>query len=466
MNRLLSFGLILLAAYGGSAACLGADQPGAGGADLATCRQRGQILYVRSCFVCHQLNGQGIPGTFPPLAGSDFLASQWERSVRALCEGLTGEVQVNGQTFAGAMPPAMLDDQEVADVMTFVTHSWGNVPRDVTAQEVSSVRRTTRFKTFGQLQRASVYPPLPKAPKGFVLREVARLPIRGVRMASDGQGRVIYVLAEGGDVWRVEVASGRMRQILWGERYLEKRPGDLGGPLFVLGMALDSKGRLYIACNQQNEATLPVRNVVTIYRTTESAGGDPAEPKPWFETSYPGSPAYIHAVENIAFGPDGMLYVGNGARTDGGQSGKEGGRYFAGAETPITACLWRLDPNAKKPTLEVYARGIRNAYGFCWNDQGEMFATENGPDAHAPEELNLIEQGNHYGFPYQFANWTQKAYSHTPDAPEGLEFTLPIPNLGPDGGFKGEPTVGVLQHARSIARTFASMTHPEPGAPV
>ena len=212
MNRLLSFGLILLAAYGGSAACLGADQPGAGGADLATCRQRGQILYVRSCFVCHQLIGQGIPGTFPPLAGSDFLASQWERSVRALCEGLTGEVQVNGQTFAGAMPPAMLDDQEVADVMTFVTHSWGNVPRDVTAQEVSSVRRTTRFKTFGQLQRASVYPPLPKAPKGFVLREVARLPIRGVRMASDGKGMVIYVLAEGGDVWRVEVARCNLRR--------------------------------------------------------------------------------------------------------------------------------------------------------------------------------------------------------------------------------------------------------------
>ena len=44
----------------------------------------------------------------------------------------------------------------------------------------------------------------------------------------------------------------------------------------------------------------------------------PADPVPWIQTSYPGSPEYMHCVENIAFGPDGYLYVGNGARTDGG----------------------------------------------------------------------------------------------------------------------------------------------------
>ena len=64
-----------------------------------------------------------------------------------------------------------------------------------------------------------------------------------------------------------------------------------------------------------------------------------------------------------------------------------------------------------------------------------MFLTENGPDADAPEELNLIESGRHYGFPYQFSDWTRKAYDRTPDAPEGLTLTVPIPNVGPDGGF-------------------------------
>src|SRR5262249_47014124 len=76
------------------------------------------------------------------------------------------------------------------------------------------------------------------------------------------------------------------------------------------------------------------------------------------------------------------------------------------------------------------------AYGFCWNPKTkEMFATDNGPDKDPPEELNLIEKGKHYGFPYQFAGdpaQEGKPYAHTPKAPKGLTFTLPIKNLGPD----------------------------------
>jgi hypothetical protein len=241
---------------------------------------------------------------------------------------------------------------------------------------------------------------------------VARLPQKGVRLASDGEGKALYVLSENGDVWRLDPENGSLLQILWGKRYLEKRPGDLGGPLFVLGLAMDKQKRLYIASNQQNDSTLPVQNIVTIYRTTSLVDGIPGEPKPWFQTNYPGNAAYVHGVEHIAFGPDGFLYVGNGARTDAGQT-KTDTKWYGGGETPITSSIWRLDPTAERPTLEVFARGIRNAYGFCWNERGEMFATENGPDADAPEELNLIERGKHYGFPYTFANWTKKAYAHT-----------------------------------------------------
>lgn len=283
-------------------------------------------------------------------------------------------------------------------------------------------------------------------PDGFTLREVVRLPQKGVRLASDGEGKILYVLTEHGDVWRLETENGSLRQILWAKRYLEKRPGDMGGPLFVLGMTMDKQKRLYIASNQQNNATLPPQNIVTIYRSTSSLDGEPAEPKPWFQTNYAGNAAYVHGVEHIAFGPDGFLYVGNGARTDGGLTTTDT-NWFGSGETPITSSLWRIDPKAEQPTLEVFARGIRNAYGFCWNDRGEMFATENGPDADAPEELNFIERGKHYGFPYTFANWKKKAYEKSPDAPPGLEFTLPIPNLGPDGGFAGEPLYSFDPHS-------------------
>ena len=416
-------------------------------ADLSVRLQRGQEIYARNCFSCHQLNGEGVPGVFPPLAKSDFLRENIERGVRAVCEGLSGEIVVNGRTYAGAMPPVVIDDADVADVVTYVLNSWGNVGGEVSVGTVQRVRRRTRFRTFDQLKEASVFPPLPTAPDGFTLREVAHLAQKGVRLASDGTGRTLFVLSETGDMWEVDIASGNLRQFLWGARYLEKRRGDIGGPLFVLAMARDSEGRLYIGSNQQNEATLPVQNIVTIYRTTAFVDGLPAEPKIWFQTSYPGNSAYIHGLEHLAFGPDGLLYAGSGARTDGGLP-TSGPKYFDGGETEMTSCLWRLDPKAEKPAIEVYARGIRNAYGFCWNDRGEMIATENGPDADAPEELNLIERGKHYGFPYTFADWgARKAYPKTPDAPPGLVFTRPIPNLGPDGGFRDTPIYSLDPHS-------------------
>ena len=400
---------------------------------------RGKELFVRNCFVCHQFNGAGIPGVFPPLAKSDWLTGNLEQPIKAIVAGLSGEVVVLGKKYNGSMPPIGLNDEEVADVFTYVLNSWDNPGGSITAAQVKDVRSRTRFPTFEKLQRASTYAPLPTPPEGFTLREVARTPQRGVRLASDGEGKVLYMLTEDGDVFRIETETGATRQLLWANSYLVTRGTNVGGLTFkTVGMTMDKEHRLYIAGNQQDISKPPVQNHVTIYRTTAFADGDPIDPKPWFWTNYPGSPAYIHAAECIAFGPDGFLYVGNGARTDAGKIGTDG-TWYGGGETPITACIWRLDPKLENPPIDVFARGIRNAYGFCWNDKGEMIATENGPDADPEEELNLIERGKHYGFPYQFADWKKKAYPHSPEPPTGLTLTLPIPNIGPDGGFEGKP---------------------------
>ncbi len=77
---------------------------------------------------------------------------------------------------------------------------------------------------------------------------------------------------------------------------------------------------------------------------------------------------------------------------------------------------------------------MRNTFGFCWDNEGRLLGAENGPDADAPEELNVIEQGRHYGFPFVFADWKENAYPHTPNAPPGPTFTAPLRNLGPDAG--------------------------------
>jgi len=409
--------------------------------------ERGKELFARNCFLCHGVSGQGVPGIYPPLAKSDLITSNLERAIKAVVEGISGPLVVLGKKYNGAMPPVAINDEEVADLFTYVLNSWGNPGGGISAALVKKVRSRSAFRSFESLQKASAFAPLSNPPEGFTVREVTRMPQRCVRMTSDGEGHVLYVLTESGDVYRVETETGTTRQILWPKSYLVTHGKEIGGLTFAtVAMTMDKEKRLYIGGNQQDGSIQPAQNHVTIYRTTGFADGDPVDPKPWFTTNYPGSPAYIHAVEHIAFGPDGFLYVGNGARTDGGQTGRDG-VWYGGGETPITACIWRLDPKLENPPLEIYARGIRNAYGFCWNDKGEMLATENGPDADAEEELNLIEKGKHYGFPYTFSNWTKKAYSHTPDPPPGLKFTLPIPNIGPDGGFNGTPIYSFDPHS-------------------
>jgi hypothetical protein len=423
---------------------------------------RGRQLFFKNCLICHQMTGHGVPGAYPPLVKSDFMTADRERAVRILCEGINKEIQVNGKKFNGIMPPVVIEDQEVADVLTYVFNSWGNSGEPFSAHQVKAVRAKTEFKTFDALVRANNYPPLPAPPEGFTVREVVRMPQRGVRMASDGTGHVLYVLIENGDVYRLVPTNGFLQQILWGKRYLEKRPGDLRPPEFVLGMTLDQRKRLYVAANQLNGAHKPIQNIVTIYRTTATNElGDPVDPKPWFQTNYPGSPELMHGVENLQFGPDGLLYVGNGARTDANQP-RGDKNYYQGGETPITACLWRFDISLDLPRFEIYARGIRNSYGFCWNDSGEMFATDNGPDADAPDELNCIQQGRHYGFPYTFSNWgSRKAYPFSPDPPPGLEMTPPIANLGPAGGVYGKPQFTFDPHSAPEGMIWLGNDFPE-----
>jgi glucose/arabinose dehydrogenase len=292
------------------------------------------------------------------------------------------------------------------------------------------VRCGQAFEDFDRLEAASKIADLPPPPDGFTLRPIATLPTHPSRLASDGRGEVLYALCVNGDVWRIDLVHQSQRQLLRAADYIDSGLGDS----MTVGMTLDKARRLYIVTNQQDSDARPRMNRVTIWRTTKIVDGDPADPRPWLRTSYPwGIGPFNHGVGHIATGPDGMLYVASGSRTDGNEPGNDD-RYWKGGEHELTACIWRLDPAGDPPKIEIFARGLRNPYGFCWDPAGRMLATDNGPDADAPEELNLIERGKHYGFPFKFSDWPNKPYPHTPDPPAGQEFTPPIINLGPAGG--------------------------------
>jgi len=113
----------------------------AGAAGIAAQVKAGETVYQTVCLACHQADGKGLPGAFPPLAGSDYLLGDKDRAVGVVVRGLEGEVVVNGVKFNSVMPAmTQLSDQEIADALTYAMNSWGNQGGAVTVAQVAAVR--------------------------------------------------------------------------------------------------------------------------------------------------------------------------------------------------------------------------------------------------------------------------------------------------------------------------------------
>jgi len=107
--------------------------------DLAA---EGEKVYQSVCMACHQTNGQGLPGAFPPLAGSDWVAGSEKRLAAIVLHGLMGPIEVNGQTWNSVMPPqgATLDDRKIAATLSYVRSAWGNDAPSVSPETVAKIR--------------------------------------------------------------------------------------------------------------------------------------------------------------------------------------------------------------------------------------------------------------------------------------------------------------------------------------
>jgi nitrite reductase (NO-forming) len=111
--------------------------------DLTQAQQvdAGKALFAGTCATCHQANGEGLPGVFPPLAKSDYIAADPRRLPQVVLHGLTGPVTVNGTDYNSVMPPMTnLTDDEIANISTYVLNQWGNPGGRVTKAEVAAIR--------------------------------------------------------------------------------------------------------------------------------------------------------------------------------------------------------------------------------------------------------------------------------------------------------------------------------------
>lgn len=115
----------------------------------ATARIDGASLYAGNCASCHQADGKGLSGVFPPLKGSSWvLAAKPDLPIAILLHGIQGEIEVNGTKYQGVMPPfGRLSDAEVAALASHVRTSFGNVGSAVTEADVALVRDATTSRS-------------------------------------------------------------------------------------------------------------------------------------------------------------------------------------------------------------------------------------------------------------------------------------------------------------------------------
>lgn len=104
--------------------------------------KRGKALYLDMCATCHLPNGEGVAKVYPPLAKSDYLMEKREASIKAVKYGLKGKIEVNGVAYKGMMENLGLYEDEVADVMNYITNSWGNKnDKMITEKEVLAISK-------------------------------------------------------------------------------------------------------------------------------------------------------------------------------------------------------------------------------------------------------------------------------------------------------------------------------------
>jgi mono/diheme cytochrome c family protein len=108
----------------------------------------GKKNYEQVCVTCHQPTGQGVPGVYPPLAGSEWVNGSPERVIRIVVYGLKGPLKVEGKDFGQAAMPAFgkvpgsgynWNEERIAAVLTYVRQEWGNKGGPITPEQVSAI---------------------------------------------------------------------------------------------------------------------------------------------------------------------------------------------------------------------------------------------------------------------------------------------------------------------------------------
>ena len=308
-----------------------------------------------------------------------------------------------------------------------------------------------------------------------------------VRIVYDSLNHIFYSNTFGGDVYRVKVVNGVPQYkelfISTSEHAINRMQGLLfhDNALYMVGNeAFDNikkgKGRVVkCAIGPSGSKTFSSVLETDLYASSTTL--------------------FDHAFSAICLNQmQDSLYIASGSRTDHGEVKDVNGLFPGLREEPLTTKIYRIPLNSTNLYFYndetwltnsgyVYCRGVRNEFDLALNASGELFGVENMGDRDDPEELNLLKEGRHYGFPWrmggnitpqQFAgydpsqdlllpsNLSFPAIFHNdpsyPAPPTGVTFVEPILNIGPDANFVRDPATGIFSAQNTT--TFTSHRSP------
>jgi hypothetical protein len=311
-----------------------------------------------------------------------------------------------------------------------------------------------------------------------------------IRIAKDPRNNDLYYSKFNGDIYRITLQPGN------GASTSTKlySAADHGIADSAQGMAIGPDGTIYLVGNfTTNSGNSTVARIFKGVPQSSGAGVwsllAQTEPYPRSRT------AFDHVFNGIIVSSDGnWIFVNSGSRTDHGEVEDVGGLFPNTREVALTAKIFRLPANASNLVLPndtnalrnagyIFAEGTRNSFDFAWAPNGDLFATENGPDRHMSDELNWLRPGLHFGFPWriggadnpqQFPNYDPAndrlldprfvgvgggTYRNDPAFPPAPANLLePVINLGPDADKFRDPATGQIKDASDLGLKLSTFT--------
>ncbi len=324
---------------------------------------------------------------------------------------------------------------------------------------------------------------------GITVRTLTSANGTPVRIDYDQTSGALYYMTLQGDIYRVDPPLGSQSPRL---AYNASAHGISSS---ALGFAIAPDGRMFVVGSQPRGSL----NRGIIARGTPDGAGSHTWSTVARTELYPTSgTAFDHNYNGVVVSPDGAdLYVNSGSRTDHGEVQDNGGLFPDEREVSLTSAIFRIPADASDLTLPadepslrdlgyLFADGVRNSFDLAFDAIGNLFATENAADRSDTEELNWIREGHHYGFPWRIGtnDMPQQFSDYDPDQdlllpessiavdggfyrndpaypppPDGVVFTDPIVNLGPDADKYVDETDGTIRDGGGVG-TFTPHRSP------